>query len=294
MKLDLLQIINSGVDEQTEIYIVAEIGINHNGDMSIAKKLIEEAANSGCNAVKFQKRSIEKVYSKDFLDQLRESPWGTTQRDQKLGLEFNESQYRELREYAKDLGLDFSASAWDLDSLRFVENLVPSFHKVASAFITNAHFLGEVAKLRRPTLISTGMCTEKDIEKAISIFESHNCPFIIMHSVSVYPCPEEKLNLLAIRRFRELFNVNIGYSGHESSVSPTLCAAALGAKVIERHITLSRAMYGSDQSASLESDGLRRLVAGLRKYPKILGSGEKRFDPDEQLVAKKLRYWAET
>ena len=289
--MKLLEIIESKVESFTPIYFIAEIGINHNGSIDTAKRLIDEAKKADCNAVKFQKRSIEKVYKKHFLEELRESPWGTTQKDQKMGLEFSHEQYFELRKYCQEIGIDFSASAWDLESLSFIESVNPDFHKVASAFITNQEFLTEVAKLGRPSIVSTGMCNESDIERAIEIFNKSKCPFILLHTVSVYPCHESDLNLLYIKSMRDKFQINVGYSGHESSVSPSYCAAALGAKVIERHITLDRSMYGSDQSASLEIEGLRRLVAGLRKYPAILGSGNKTYSEKEKDVAKKLRYW---
>lgn len=290
-KSNLLEIIKSDVSARTPIFMVAEVGINHNGDLELAKRLIEESAKAGCDAVKFQKRTVEAVYSAKVLAEPRESPWGKTQRDQKLGLELSEKDYEELKNFANSLGMYFSASAWDFESLKFIESLEPDFHKVASAFITHHDFLSKVASFRRPTLISTGMCLESDIDSAVKIFRDAQCPFLLMHTVSVYPCPETELNLGYIQTLQKRYGVNIGYSGHESSVSPTLCAVALGAKVIERHITVDRSMYGSDQSASLEIEGLRRLVAGIRKYPGILGSGKKTFSEEEQKVAKKLRYW---
>jgi len=290
-KSNLLEVIESDVSARTPIFIVAEIGINHNGDLELAKRLIEESAKAGCDAVKFQKRTVEVVYSANVLAEPRESPWGKTQRDQKLGLELSEKDYEELKKFANSLGMFFSASAWDFGSLDFIESLEPDFHKVASAFITNHDFLSKVASFRRPTLVSTGMCLESDIDSAVNIFREAQCPFLLMHTVSVYPCPETDLNLSYIQTLQKRYGMNVGYSGHESSVSPTLCAVALGAKVIERHITVDRSMYGSDQSASLEIEGLRRLVAGIRKYPGILGNGKKSFSEEEQKVAKKLRYW---
>lgn len=289
--MNLIDLMSASSKDLTDIYIIAEAGINHNGDIDIAKKLISAAASIGCDAIKFQKRNIEKVYTQEFLAEPRISPWGETQRDQKLGLEFNETQYNELAQYAKELKIDFSASAWDLDSLNFVEAMQPSFHKVASAFITNEEFLKAVAKFGRPTFVSTGMCKIESIDRAVNIFKENNCPFMLMHTVSVYPAKLETLNMRLIPALEKRYGKPVGYSGHESNVSPTLCAAALGAKAIERHFTLDRTMYGSDQAASLEPDGLQRLVAGLRKYPAILGDGEKHFDSDEQAVAKKLRYW---
>jgi len=289
--MNLANLMMSSSKDLTDIYIIAEAGINHNGDIDIAKKLIASAANIGCDAVKFQKRNIEKVYTQEFLAEARKSPWGETQRDQKRGLEFDEHQYAELAQYAKELKIDFSASAWDLDSLKFVEAMQPAFHKVASAFITNDEFLKSVAELGRPTFISTGMCHLETIDKAVKIFSDHGCPYMLMHTVSVYPAKLESLNMRLIPTLENRYGKPVGYSGHESNVSPTLCAAALGAKAIERHFTLDRTMYGSDQAASLEPDGLQRLVAGLRKYPAILGDGEKHFGDEERAVAKKLRYW---
>ena len=206
-------------------------------------------------------------------------------------MEFNFSQYQELYNFSKNLGLDFSASAWDFVSLKFIESLNPEFHKVASAFITNQEFLQVVASYKRATFISTGMSSYEDIDAAVQIFESASCPFMLMHSVSVYPAELGSLNLSMIKTLASRYSRVVGYSGHESSVSPSLTAAAFGARAIERHFTLDRSMYGSDQSASLEQDGLRRLVAGLRKIPIIVGDGIKRYEKGEEEVAKKLRYW---
>jgi N-acetylneuraminate synthase len=289
--MDLQKIMSEPQGDFGEIYIIAEGGINHNGDLEIAKQMITQAAAAGVDAIKFQKREISLVYTEKFLSEPRESKWGNTQRDQKSGLEFNFSQYQDLYNFSKSLGLDFSASAWDLVSLEFVESLNPEFHKVASAFITNRDFLEVVASYKRPTFISTGMSSYEDIDAAVQIFESASCPFMIMHSVSVYPAQLESLNLLMIKTLASRYSRVVGYSGHEASVSPSLTAAAFGARAIERHFTLDRSMYGSDQSASLEPDGLRRLVAGIRKIPMIVGDGVKRYEKGEEEVAKKLRYW---
>ena len=289
--MNLEEILNSKLNDQTSIYVIAEAGINHNGDMAIAKKLCEEAKKAGCNSIKFQKRTINLVYSKKLLDEPRESPWGKTQRDQKVGLELSEANFKEISKYCSELQIDFSASAWDFESLEFVESLNPKYHKVASAFITHKDFLRKIASYGRPALVSTGMATLNDIDVAVDIFKKAKCPFILLHSVSVYPADLNDLNLNMIKTLQDRYQMVIGYSGHEASVSPSLCAASLGAKVSERHFTLDRTMYGSDQAASLEIDGMRRLVAGLRKYPAILGSGLKNFGDKEKQVAKKLRYW---
>ena len=290
--MKLIEIIESSPKSYpTYIYVVAEIGINHNGDMGIAKQLISNAADAGCDAVKFQKRDINLVYGKEFLESSRISPWGTTQRDQKIGLEFSKDQYLELKDFSHENGLDFSASAWDFNSLEFLLDLNLDFQKVASAFAVHEKFLKTLAEKKLPTILSLGMCSQIEADKAIKIFEDEGCPYIPMHCVSTYPTAEEDLNLSQIPMMRKRYNKNIGYSGHESSVSPSIVAAALGARVIERHITLDRAMYGSDQSASLEQRGLVELVSILRKLPNFFGNESKSVSNEEELIAKKLRYW---
>ena len=273
------------------IYIVAEIGLNHNGDIQIAKQLIKIAKDAGCDAVKFQKRNIDTVYSKTFLDEPRDSPWGNTQRDQKKGLEFNHEQYHELRYLCTEIGIEFSCSAWDKSSLDFLDNFDLSFQKVASALATKIDFIEEVASRKKITLLSLGMCTIKQADEAMQIFKKFNCPVIPMHCVSTYPTPVNELNLLQIGMLRDRYKANVGYSGHETSVSPSIVAASLGASVIERHITLDRSMYGSDQAASLEIAGLTSLVSILRNLPRYFGSTSKIISESELQVAKKLRYW---
>ena len=280
-----------GVGSPSYIPVIAEIGINHNGDLDIAKSLIRMAAEVGCDAVKFQKRSIEIVYPSEVLDAPRESPWGVTQRDQKQGLEFGKREYDEIAEFCKEIGIDWSASAWDIESLAFVEAYDPPFHKVASAMLTHTAFLKAVASAGRPTLISTGMATLDQVDRAVDVFERSGAPLVLLHTVSTYPTPEEDLNLAVIQTLKKRYGVPVGYSGHEASVSPSIVAAALGAQVIERHITLDRTMYGTDQAASLEKDGLRQLIAVLRKMPKLIGTGVKGWAPGEPEVAGKLRYW---
>jgi N-acetylneuraminate synthase len=273
------------------IYVVAEIGINHNGNLDTAKQLIEMAKISGCDAVKFQKRDLELVYGTKFLEEPRESPWGKTQGDQKRHLEFGLDEYSFLRDFTKSYGLDFSASAWDLNSLTFLDEFDLDFHKVASAMITNLDFLEAVASRKKITLLSLGMSDWQMADKAIRIFDNLNCPVIPMHCVSTYPAKNEDLNLIQINELQNRYKRVVGYSGHESSVSPSIVAAALGARVIERHITLDRSMYGSDQSASLEQPGLARLVGSLRKLPMLYGVKEKQILSGEIAIAKKLRYW---
>jgi N-acetylneuraminate synthase len=273
------------------IYIIAEIGINHNGSVDIAKKLIEMAKLAGCDAVKFQKRDLELVYGSKFLEEPRESPWGKTQGDQKRSLEFDREQYSHLKDFTKSCGLDFSASAWDVKSLNFLDEFDLDFHKVASAMITNLDFLAAVASRKKLTLLSLGMSDWQMADRAIQIFDDMKCPVIPMHCVSTYPAKNEELNLIQISEMQERYKRVVGYSGHESSVSPSIVAATLGARVIERHITLDRSMYGSDQSASLEQPGLARLVGSLRKLPKLYGVKEKQILSGEMAIAKKLRYW---
>ena len=259
------------------IYFIAEIGINHNGDLEIAKKLIDIASDSGCDAVKFQKRTIETVYSEEVLKAPRESPWGITQGDQKRGLEFNLEQYKEIDKYCKGKNIDWFVSSWDCRSQKEMRVFNFKFNKVASAMATNIEFLKTVAEEKIPTFLSTGMTNLIDIENAIKIFKDHNCELMLFHTVSTYPASLEDLNLKCINNLREKYNLNIGYSGHESSVSPSIIAASIGASVIERHITLDRAMYGSDQAASLQEEGLKKLVNVIRNIPKILGDGEKTY-----------------
>ena len=274
-----------------KIFIIGEIGINHNGDIEIAKKLISMAKNCGCDAVKFQKRSIDDVYTKDELDKFRESPWGKTQRQQKEGLEFNKSDYEEIDNYCKKINIEWFASAWDIKSLDFLDFFDLKYNKIASALITNTPFLEAAAKKQKYTFISTGMSDYKIIENAINIFNKENCPYELMHTVSAYPCKEEDLNLNIISKLKEKFKCNVGYSGHESSVSPSVIAACFGISSLERHITLDRTMYGSDQAASLEENGLRELVNVIRKIPIVIGTKDKLLFDCEKEIAKKLRYW---
>lgn len=273
-------------------FFIAEIGINHNGDLDIAKKLIDAAKWSGADIVKFQKRSVEVVYANQ-LNAPRESPWGTTLVEQKLGLEFGKDQYDYIDNYCRDVGIPWFASAWDIGSLKFLKQYDLPFNKIASAMATNAEFVDAVASQGKPTFLSTGMCTMEDIDKARLQLLSKKCKTTILHCVGSYPAPEEDLNLNMIPVLRRQFgdHCEIGYSGHEVSVSPSVMAAVLGATVIERHITIDRAMYGSDQAASLEPVGFKTMVDQIRKIPTCVGDGVKRITPAEEIVAKKLRYW---
>ena len=271
------------------IKIIAEIGINHNGDMDICKELIDVAANSGANCVKFQKRDIDQVYTQDFLNSSRESPWGTTQREQKTGLEFSSEQYQEIENYCKSKGLEWFASAWDINSQKFLRQFNSKYNKVASAMIVHTDLLKEIASEGKHTFISTGMTTYDDIQTAVDIFRKADCSFELMHTVSTYPMKDEDANLNMIKTLRKKFDCNVGYSGHEVGLAVSYAAAALNITSLERHITLDRSMYGSDQSASVEPNGFRHLIGAVRKIEKAMGDGVKRFIDDEKPVAENLR-----
>ena len=271
------------------IYVIAEIGINHNGDVNLAKKLIDIASEAGCDAVKFQKRDINLVYAKEFLDSARESPWGSTQRDQKQGLEFNEEEYTLLDRYCRDKGIDWFASAWDKNSQQFLRKFKCKYNKIASAMLVDSDFLNMVAEEGRHTFISTGMSSLEDVARAVDVFRSANCSFELMHCVSTYPLKDENANLNCVKTLRDKFKCDVGYSGHESGLAISFAAAALGITSLERHVTLDRSMYGSDQSASIEPSGLRQLVGGIRKIERAMGDGTKKILDEEIVIAKKLR-----
>jgi len=272
------------------VFVTAEIGINHNGDIEIAKNLIEIAKSAGCDAVKFQKRTVEKVYSKSILDSPRESPWGKTTRDQKLGLEFGKKEYDEINQHCLLYGIDWFASSWDLDSQSFLCQYDLKYNKIASAMLTNSELLKTVAKEKKHTFISTGMSTMEEIGDAVNIFREHNCPFELMHANSSYPMKIEEANLLCIPMLKKEFGCNVGYSGHEiGAYRVSLIAVTLGATSLERHITSDRTMYGSDQAASLEPAGLERMVRDIQGVEAIMGDGEKRVWDSEIPVKKKLR-----
>ena len=271
------------------IKIIAEIGINHNGDMGICKELIDVAANSGANCVKFQKRDIDQVYTQDFLDSPRESQWGATQREQKAGLEFSAEQYQEIENYCKSKHLDWFASAWDINSQKFLRQFNSKYNKVASAMIVYSELLEEIASEGKHTFISTGMTTYDDIQNAVDIFRRADCSFELMHTVSTYPMKDEDANLNMIDTLRKKFDCNVGYSGHEVGLAVSYAASALGITSLERHITIDRSMYGSDQSASVEPAGFRQLVGAVRKIELAMGDGVKKTIEAEAPIAKNLR-----
>jgi len=271
------------------IYIIAEIGINHNGDIEIAKKLIDAACDAGCDAVKFQKRDLDIVYTQELLNSERESPWGTTQREQKEGLEFSKEEYQIIDEYCKEKSIDWFASAWDVNSLDFLKDFDCPKNKIASAMIVDQVFLKAVASDGKHTFISTGMSTMDQIQSAVNIFQEANCPFELMHTVSTYPMKTHHANLRVINTLKEKFGCDVGYSGHESGLAVSYAAASLGITSLERHITMDRAMYGSDQSASVEPSGLRRLVGTVRKIEQAMDDGVKTILEEEKPIAEKLR-----
>lgn len=271
------------------VFIIAEIGINHNGDVKIAKKLIDVAIIAGADAVKFQKRTIDLVYSKELLDSPRKSPWGTTQRDQKEGLEFGLDEYREIDTYCREKGIEWFASAWDLESQSFLRQFGLKYNKIASAMIVYDELLREVASERKHTFISTGMASLDHIDNAVKIFKNTGCSFELMHCVSTYPMTDEDANLNCIKNLRERYKCNVGYSGHEVGLAISYGAVAFGISSLERHITLDRAMYGSDQAASVEPIGFMQLVGAVRKIDSAMGDGVKRIKENEVPIAEKLR-----
>ena len=272
------------------VFIIAEIGTNHMGNLEIAKQIIDVAKDAGCDAVKFQKKNINKIYTKIFLDSAIDSPWGTTQREMRLHREFSIKQFEEINKYCKKKKMVWFTSCWDTQSQISMRKFKTKYNKVASAMLTHNKLLELIAKEKKYTFISTGMSTMKDISNATKIFKKHKCPFELMHCHSAYPMPIEEANLNMIPTLKKKFKCKVGYSGHETG-SYLICVTAvlLGATSLERHLTLDRAMYGSDQAASLGPEGFFRLVRDVRTIDKILGDGKKRIWDSELPVKKKLR-----
>ena len=274
------------------VFVIAEIGINHNGDVKIAKKLIDMAKNAGCDAVKFQKRTLDIVYTPEYLEEFRESPWGTTQRQQKEGLEFGKKEFDQIDAYCRQLDIEWFSSAWDVPSQLFLQEYDLGYNKIASPMNGHKELLETVAGEHKLTFLSTGMSTYEEIDAAVEIFKRHECPIVLMHCVSAYPVPEDQLNLGCMTELRERYGCPVGYSGHETTMIPGVHATMLGAVAVERHITLDRSMYGSDQSASLEKRGLELLVDYIRTTPIVMGDGVKRVTEGETINRAKLRYYA--
>ena len=272
-----------------KIKIIAEIGINHNGDIKIAKELIDCAKRAGCDIVKFQKRDIDLVYSKEQLNSLRESPWGNTFRQQKEGIELSKNDYDEINSYCSDINIEWFASAWDNNSQQFLNNYDLKYNKIASAMIIDKSLLNAVAEMKKHTFISTGMSDLNIIDDAVNIFQKKSCSFELMHCVSTYPMKDEDANLKCIHTLKERYKCNVGYSGHEVGLAVSYAAVAFGITSLERHITLSKSMYGSDQSSSLEFNKLHELVGGVRKLESALGDGTKKVIKAEKSVEEKLR-----
>ncbi len=276
--------------KKKQTFLIAEIGINHNGDIKIAKKLIDNAVKAGFDAVKFQKRDLNLVYSQELLNSFRESPWGNTQREQKKGLELGSREYNIINSYCKKKKIEWFASAWDVNSLEFLKKYKCRYNKVASAMIVDKNFLIKVSKQKKHTFISTGMSTTKDIDQAVKIFKKNKCSFELMHCVSTYPMSVKDANLKTINGLKKRYKCNVGYSGHENGVAVSLAAFALGISSLERHITLDRTMYGSDQAASLELSGMVDLVNSVNIMSTAWGKEKIGYIlPEEKIIAKKLR-----
>lgn len=271
------------------IIVIYEAGINGNGNLELIKQMMNVAKSSGCDLFKLQKRCIDKVYTKEFLDSPRESPWGHTQRDQKNKLEFNTHDYDEIDKYSKYIGLPWFASAWDTDSQKFLQQYDCSYNKVASAMLTNFELLRMIAQEHKHTFISTGMASMHEIHNAVDIFVEFGCSYEIMHCVSVYPMDAELANLRMINTLKEEFHCKVGYSNHHCGLSLMYAAAAMGITSLEFHGTLEKSMYGSDQAASFEPSSIYTLVGGIRKIEKAMGDGIKRLSSAEIKVRDKLR-----
>jgi N-acetylneuraminate synthase len=272
--------------------LIGEIGVNHNGSLETALQMIDMAAENGCDLVKFQKRDPDVCVPESKKAEMRETPWGyISYLDYKHRIEFGLEDFKAIQKHCKQIEIAWSASAWDLESQSFLESFDLSFNKVASAMNTNIPLLKQIAAEKKLTFLSTGMAEIEDIDRCVEIFKEEKCPIILLHTVSTYPASESELNLRNIQMLRKRYSLPVGYSGHESSVSPSIIAASIGAVAIERHVTLDRSLWGTDQSASLEPQGLKYLSSVLGKLQTVLGSSEKIFLESEKKAAKNLRYW---
>ena len=278
---------NKKIGDGFPCFIIAEIGINHNGSLALAKKMIDIAVTTGCDAVKFQKRTVDIVYTPEELAKERKSVFGNTNGDLKRGLEFGLKDYKEIDKYCKEKNILWFASCWDEDSVDFIEQFNPPCYKVASASLTDDKLLKHTKSKGKPIFLSTGMSTMEQIEHAISILGEDN--LILMHCTSTYPSNADEMNLRVIENWKQKFSCPIGYSGHERGITPSVLAVALGANAVERHITTDRTNWGSDQAASLETAGLYHMVRDIRQTPVILGNGKKVVYPRELPIIDKLR-----
>ena len=285
--MTLIKIGNVQVGDNQPCYVVAEIGINHNGDVEIAKKLIDLAITAGCNAVKFQKRTISIVYTKAELEKPRESPFGETNGQLKYGLEFEKEQYDQIDQYCKDKGIDWYVSPWDQQSVEFSLQYKLPCLKIASASLTDDALLSHIRSKGLPVILSTGMSTLEQVDHAVDILGKND--LILLHTCSSYPAYYEELNLRVIPMLKQRYGIPVGYSGHETGLPSSVAAVALGACMVERHITLDRSMWGSDHAASLEPNGITRLVRDIRLIESAMGDGTKRISEREIPIMKKLR-----
>lgn len=274
-------------------FLIAEIGINHNGDINIAKQLILLAKCMSWDAVKFQKRTLEKVIPKEMWHNQKETPWGIMDYiDYKKRLEFGKKEYDIINEYCKQNEIDWFASAWDMESQYFLDQYDLKYNKIASPMRTNMELIEHIAKQHKFTFISTGMSSAWwDIDNAVNVFEKQDCPFVLMHCVGLYPCALKDLNLNRIITLHERYACTVGYSGHSEGAFDAVAAYLLGAEYIEKHITLNRAMFGSDQAASIEPSGMEFIAKHTNHIPLMLGDGENKILAEEEKIAKKLRYW---
>ena len=287
-----IKIGNRMVGDNHPAYIIAEIGINHDGSVEFAKQLIDAAKHGGVDAVKFQKRTPELCVPEHQRSQMKDTPWGyITYLDYRYKVEFDESDYKEIDRYCKEVGIDWFASSWDIPSVDFIDRFNPPTHKVASALLTDHALLRRLRETNKPIILSTGMSTLDEIQEAVKIFDMDK--LIICHTTSSYPCPPDELNLRMINTLKEMFPCPIGYSGHEVGLVPSTVAVALGACMVERHVTLDRAMWGSDQSASVEPQGIEKLVKYIRVTEQAMGDGVKRVYDSEQSSLSKLRRFSQ-
>ena len=285
--MDVLKIGDKVVGPGQPCYVIAEIGINHNGDLDVCRKLIDAAVAAGCDAVKFQKRTVDVVYTPEELAKPRENPFGPTNGDLKRGLEFDEAAYRAIDAHCKAKGIAWFASCWDEASVDFIDRFNPPAYKIASASLTDDALLAYTRAKGKPIILSTGMSTLEQVDQAVRVLGSKD--LILLHTCSAYPSMYEELNLKVITTLRNRYKVPVGYSGHETGIPSSAATIALGACVVERHVTLDRSMWGSDQAASLEPNGLHRLVRDIRLIETALGDGVKRVEEREVPVRDKLR-----